>query len=286
MRDRDRQRCANDRSEHICDRSGHTCDRGEQTHGRGEQTHGRGERTHNRGQSELLGFALIFGVVVLAIVLIGTTGFVGLDDARDFQRTTNAEQALTVLAENIDDVTRRGAPSRTTEIRLADASLSLGEPERITVTVGDSTPENTTDVEMRPIVYDSGSGTTIAYTSGALIRQDGEHSVMIREPNVVLTDELVLLPVVATSPNDAGPVGGTSAVDVRTRSAGTEVVAADDGATTVDVEVTSPRVESWYRFLDGETDADCEAPVDETVTCTIETQRVYVTVEHVDVRFR
>ena len=258
MRDHDRERCEHDRS----------------------------GRAHDRGQSELLGFALIFGVVVLAIVLIGTTGFVGLDSAQEFQRTTNAEQSFTVLAGNIDDVTRRGAPSRGTEIRLADASLSLGVPERINVTVGDPTPENTTEVEMHPIVYDSGSGTTIAYSSGALVRQDGESSVMLREPNAVLTDELVLLTIVATSPNGAGPVGGTSAVDIQTRSAGTEVIAADDSATNVSIEMTSPRVESWYRFLDGETGADCEEPVGETVTCEIETQRVSVTVEHVDVRFR
>ena len=231
---------------------------------------------------------MIFGVVVLAIVLVGTTGFVGLDSAQDHQRTTNAEQAFTVLAENVDDVTRRGAPSRGTEIRLADASLSLAEPERINVTVGDPAPENTTEVEMRPVVYDSGAGTTIAYSNGAIVRQDGDHSVMLREPSVVLTEDVVVLPIVATSTDGDGRVGGTSAVDVRTRSTGTEVVAADDSATdvTVTVEVTSVRVESWYRFLDGGTGADCEEPDGGTVTCEIETQRVYVTVEHVDVRFR
>lgn len=245
-------------------------------------------RERDRAQSELLGFALIFAFIIFTILLISATGFAGLDNAQDHQRTTNVEQAFTVLAENVEDVTRRGAPSRATEIRLADASLSIGEAEEITVTVGEETPENTTVVETEPIVYDSGSGTKITYSSGALVRQDGEHSVMFRQPNFLLSEDLVHLPIVTTSTTGDGPVGGTSAVSVETRSTGSEVIATDDSASnvTVTVNITSNSVESWERYLDTETAADCEAPVDDTVSCEIETQRVHLTVEHVDVRFR
>lgn len=241
-------------------------------------------RETDRGQSELLGYLMIFSVVVLTISLVGTTGFVGLNNAQDFQRTTNAEHGFTALASNVDDVVRRGAPSRETEIGLADASLSLDQRTTITVTIDNGTHENTT-VETHSIVYDSGSGTTITYSSGALFRQDGENSVMFRQPNFVLTNETAILPIVDTSPTGDGTVGGTTGVAVETRSAGTDVLV-DDDVENVTIEVTSPHAEAWYRYLDTDTAANCADPAGETVTCDLQTERVYVTVEHVDVQFQ
>lgn len=241
------------------------------------------DRGFDRAQSELVGFLLIFGIVILTIVLIGATGYVGLDNAQDFQRTTNAEQAFTALAENVDDVARRGAPGRTTQIRLADASLSVQGTEEINVTV----EGETRSVETQPIVYESGSGTTITYASGALVREDGDNGVMFRQPGFVLTGEAVILPIVATSPLGVERVGGTSDVEVGTRSTGTEVVNATDtlSNSTVVVEVTSPRVDTWEQYLDEETEANCDDPVGDSVTCEIDTQRVYVSVTHVEVEF-
>lgn len=248
-------------------------------------------RDRDRGQSELLGFVLVFGVVILSIVLLGATGFVGLDNARDFQRTTNAEQAFTALADDVDEVASRGAPSRTTEVRVDDASLAVAEPTTIRVEVTDTANGTTLvdrTVETRPIVYDSGSGTRIAYASGALIRQDGENGLVFREPRVVLTGETVILPLVATSPAGTERVGGTSAVAVGTRRTGSDVIAASDDAAdlSVTLELTSPRVGAWEAYLDGETAATCTDAVagDDTVTCSIDpSARLSVSVTHVEV---
>ena len=80
---------------------------------------------------------------------------------------------------------------------------------------------------------------------------------------------------------------GTSAVGVETRSREREVLVARDGTANVSItiEVTSARAESWHRYLETETAADCDPLAGETVTCEIETRRVYLTVERVDVRF-
>lgn len=237
-------------------------------------------RESNRGQSELVGYFMIFSVVVLTIAVIGATGFVGLNNAQDYQRTTNAQHGFAALADNVDDVVRHGAPSRSTEINLADASLSL---ERTTeITIDDGTAENAT-VEIHSLVYDSGSDTTIVYSSGAVIRQDGENSVMFRQPNFVLSNDTVIVPIVDLTPAADGAVGGTTAVAVETRSAGTDVVVNDD-VDTVTVEVTSPHADAWYRHLDA--DADCDPPDGETVTCQVNADRLFVAIERVDVRFQ
>lgn len=239
---------------------------------------------HNRGQSELVGYALIFSVVVLMIALVGTTGFVGLDSAQDFQRTTNAEQGFTAFANSIDDIVRRGAPSRTTEIRLADASLSLEQTTELTVMVDNGTTENTT-VQVHSLVYDSGSGTTITYSSGALIRQDGERSVMVRQPDFVLENETVILPVIHTVAADDGSVGGTTGAEVEAQSGGSDVVA-NGSVENVTIAVTSPHADAWYRYLETETGANCSAPVSETVRCDVEPDQASIAVKRVDVQLR
>lgn len=240
-----------------------------------------------RGQSELLGFFLIFSVVTLITILVTTTGLVALDNARDFQRTTNTEQAFTALAGNIEDVVYHGAPSRSTEIRLADAKLSSGEVESITVL-----DENGTDlarVEIQPIEYDSGSGTTIMYYSGALVRQDDGHSVMFREPDFLLGDEEVRLPVIRSSFAENGPRGGTTNVDVTTEGSGTDVLQSNTSVDNVTLRLSSSDVEAWTRYFEQFEDdgsiTKVHEPEGDTVEVTIETNRVYVTAAEVNVSF-
>lgn len=235
----------------------------------------------DRGQSELLGYFLIFNVVVLTVLLVGATGMVGLNNAQDFQRTSSAQQGFSALANNVDDVVRRGAPSRTTEIGLADASLSFDRQTNITVRTDNGSVENET-IQLTSLVYDSGSGTRIVYTGGALLRVDGDNAVMFREPNFLLENDTVILPVVTLSSTD-DTIGGDTAVSVETRDAGAAVVGAGE-ADTVTVEVTSPHATAWYRYLDDE--ADCDPPDSGTVTCRIDADRVAVTVHTVEVRFR
>lgn len=245
--------------------------------------------TGERAQSELVGFLLVFSVVILTIALVGLTGFIGLDGAKDFQRSTNAEQAFTGLAESIDDVVRAGAPSRSTEIRIADGRLSL-EPTETRVRI-DGVDGNTTNVTVatNPIVYDSRDGTTITYRSGALVRADGDAAVMYREPGFVLTDERVLLPLVATNQSGGGPVGGTGAIEVRTTHTGTDLVTQDRRVANVTVTITSPNAGAWVRYFEAAADGGPVTNVErsgDSVVVTLDTERATVTVHRVDVTFR
>lgn len=236
-----------------------------------------------------MGFLLVFSVVVLTIALVGLTGFVGLDGAKDYQRSTNAEQAFTGLADNVDDVVRGGAPSRSTEVRIADGRLSLEPSEtRIEITDLEGNTTNRT-VQTAPIVYDSGDGTTVTYRSGALVRRDGDAAVMFRDPGFVLTNETVILPIVDTTQAGGGPVGGSSAVEVRTGHAGTDLVAWDRPVANVTLNMTTPNAGAWARYFEA---AGGDGPVTsverdgDSVAVTLEPDRVTVTIHRVDVTFR
>lgn len=237
-----------------------------------------------RAQSEVVGFLLIFTLVILAILLVGITAITGLNDTQEFQETTSTEQAFVVLANNIGDVTRRGAPSRTTEIGLSQASLSVDETEQINITVAGET----TRIETQPIVYNSRDDTSISYSSGMLIREDGGNGVRFREPNFVLTEEIVILPIVATAAVDDTTVGGTTAVPVKTRRYGTAVVAAAEfeGSETVTIEVSSSRSEIWADYLAEMVGEDNCERTNGSVRCSISTEQAFVSVEEIEVALR
>ena len=250
---------------------------------------------HNdsRGQSELLGFLLIFVVVVLTIALVSATGFVGLNNAQDYQRTTNTEGAFTVLASNIEDVTQLGAPSRSTEISITDASLSINE-ERSSLNISrdGEALDLGNDGKTGSIVYDSGTDTTLTYRSGALIREDSGSPVLFREPDFVITDEEVILPIVQLSAAGTSEVGGTSDVSVQAIGNGTDVVVESEPVNTnVTLVIETPHVRVWERYFQ---QFEADGPVtdinsnyeENTVTVEIETDRLTVTVDRVDTTFR
>lgn len=239
-------------------------------------------RSCRRGQSEVVGFLLIFGLVILAISLVGVTAFTGLDNAQEFQETSSAEQAFLVLAEHIDDTTREGAPSRETEISLSDASLSFEATEQINVTVGG---ENMS-IETQPIVYQSSDDTSISYHSGLLVRDDGGSALSFREPKFVLTSETVVLPIVSTTAPSDRTIAGTSAVQVVTRRNDTRALITEEFAApkTVNLSITSPHADVWAESLGSE--MDCDDPGDGTVTCSIETNQVFVAVDDIEVELR
>lgn len=238
----------------------------------------------DRGQSELIGFAIIFGLILFSVSVLSVTGYVGLQNAQEYERTDNAQRAFTALADNIDDIIHHGASSRTTEIKLADAKLSLEERE--TVTVSGSGPEGdfTHTYAVRSIVYDSGTGTEIAYSNGALVRQDGESAVMFREPNLVLTEDAAVVPIVQPAPDGTEAVGGSTTVLLETKHADTELLGANEGEYELTIVVESPHAEAWERYLDAESATDCSRN-ENTVTCGLTTSRVYVTVERIAVTF-
>ena len=118
-----------------------------------------------RGVSETVGFVLVFSLVLLTVGTVLTVGYAGLQDARDAERVNNAERAFDVLANNIEDITARGAPSRGTEIRLAEASIGPGAPVTMNISgfaADGSRQFSTGNDTLDTIVYEA-DGTKIHY---------------------------------------------------------------------------------------------------------------------------
>jgi len=235
-----------------------------------------------RGVSDVVGFVLVFALVTATVGVVYTTGIQGLTGSRDVERVNNAERAFDVFANNVDDVIRRGAPSRATEVKLADADLHYGAPVTVNLTLTGSGKSYA--AEFRPIVYGSGTGSRVVYSDGAVIREQRNGAVLIRDPPFVLGEQTVV-PYLVTRPQGVSSVAGSRTVLIRTVLASRHVfVAESNGPYTVRLNVTSARAVVWKRYLEGETGGSC-ALVGDTATCTFQTQRVYVPLYKVDVQF-
>lgn len=238
-----------------------------------------------RGQSELVGFLLIFSVAIIVIIVVLVTGFTGLETAQDYQRTANAEQGFTALAHDIDDILYHGAPSRITDIRLADAKLSLVESESIRVLNGSGV--ELARVETQPIVYDSGDGTTLTYYSGALVRADDGESVMFRDPDFVVEENGTVLPLVRTVPDGVAAVGGRTDAGVLARQAGTDRVVSNEtisGSLRLNMSTAHPG--AWERYFERVDDATVLDAGDRRVVVSIDTDRLWIVEKRVSVSLR
>lgn len=236
-----------------------------------------------RAQSELVGFVMIFGIVVLTIGLVVTTGFVGFQSAQDYQRTANAEQAVSALAHAVEENAFAGAPSRSTEIGLMEASMAV-ETTNTTLTVEDG--DGPHEVTTGSVVY-TADDTTLAYRNGAIIRSDDGETTMLREPPFVLSEDEVILPVIRMSDEEGGTVGGTSAITVRTSHEGASILTSGETDEPVTLTMATDHPETWAAYFEESSPAPVTEvdTTDQHVIVTLETDRLSVTTHRIDVRF-
>ena len=240
--------------------------------------------------SETLGFVLVFAIIVLSVGTVYAIGMTGLQDTRDAERVNNAERAFDVFADNVGDVVTGDAPSRATEVKLADARVYAGDP--VTVNVSGTTAHGKfgLEYELVPVVYDAGGDTRLVYVGGAVFRTEREGGVVLTGPPVILDSSGVVFPIVQTRTRSQS-IGGSTTILLRARAADREVLLGrQDGGHDVTVNVSSPRADLWRRTLSTYPDVDCSSDENNTETlasCTVtDADQVYVTVTRVDVAFK
>ena len=208
----------------------------------------------DRAVSDLVGFVLIFGLVVSVVAIVSLAGMGSLESVRTAEQSQNAERAMEILADNMDDIHQRGAPSRATEISLEGASVRLGD--EIQVIVRDSTDGGGDDstfltsrvFQVRPIIYDDGE-TELVYVMGAVFRDDRQGGTVVEHYSPVLDDDRAL-----ASTSDSVRYDHAS------------------------INVSSPRQELWNRTLSRQDRLSCSQNDPDWVNCSLEpTTRLFVT---------
>jgi len=244
-----------------------------------------------RAASEVLSFALVFGLVVSSVAIISVSGLETLQDTRDAEQLNNAKRAYDVLSNNLADLHQRGAPSRATEISLENAQLYTAENVTITVTVYDASGPVSVTRQVTPIVYEGNQDRRLIYEGGAVFHTTRDGGRLDHEPPIVARNDQILVPIVQTRAGGTRSVSGTTVL-VRANADSTTLPIKNGTRDTVDnvsVNVTSPRSARWREYfettqLDRCTDG-VDADGDTYTTCFAadEPARVYVPVHAIDV---
>lgn len=235
----------------------------------------------DRAVSEILGFVLVFALVVSTVTLVTVTGFGGLNDVRHFEQANNAERAFDVVAENTADVLLRGAPSRATEVKLVDAQLVTGDEVTINVTASNGAANpliaNAT-YSFKPIVYRGQGNSNIVYSGGAVFREDSSGGHVVRAPPYLLDSDRIQLPIPITRSRNDLSIGG-STVRLRTVAADEARLldvfqtgtASNPPYEDISINVTSPRYELWKDYFEGQpaTESCTTKETKSSVVCTL-----------------
>jgi flagellin-like protein len=236
----------------------------------------------DRGVSEVLGYVMLFTMVVALIGLVYGAGTAELQDRRAASRLDNAERAFGILESNVDDIVYRDATSRSTTVAAAGGQVGIGDPVTFNLTLVDDGVSYSASV--RPVVY-HGADADVVYVNGAVVRAQPGGSAMLREPPMVF-EEGTVVPYIRTRPQGARNVGGDTTVRIRTAAASRSAYVQPDRPTgdyRARLNVTTPRTGVWRRYLTTEAGASCTT-TDGTVSCTFRTDRVAVSLVRIDVR--
>lgn len=238
-----------------------------------------------RSVSEVVGYVLVFGLVITSIGLITFGGVDALEDTRKSERAANAERAFDVVAENMASIYDRNSPSRATEIDLSGAELYYDDPITVNVTV-DGTHYVRDDI--RPIVLRISNDRRLVYEAGAMFRDQREGGFTLRRAPFILKENRVHTPIIRTTAENVEAASGTTVL-LRGQSTNRSVIhAPQTGDDSVHINITSPRYDLWETQLEGFPaieEGDCETDADgEWVECEVGVTdpTVYVTGQEID----
>lgn len=242
--------------------------------------------SRDRAASEVLGYVIIFGIILTSVLLLSASGTGALEDIRDDEQSANAQRAFDVVADNMAAVYERNSPSRATEIDVGNSRLYYGNYTTIEIEVEDSSGAvERFEEELRPVVLSTSAETDLVYEGGAVFQTEREGGTMLREPPLLLSRSRVHAPIVKTTSPTVEAVSGTTAL-LRGKSTERDVLFTPQTLSNPDelrVSITSPRYEIWQRYFEEETPMSCTAAGPETVECSMSSPGdVYVTLQEIE----
>lgn len=209
-----------------------------------------------RGVSHVVGYVLVFAVVITSIGVLYGSGVGSLEQARDIEQVDNAERAVVALAQNFEAVHRGHAPGRAGEVRLGGGSLGVDETTEFRVEVSSDGTVVQRNVGHGSLVYEY-DDTAIRYEAGGVFRRGGGGSVLVRRPAFDCTDDRALVSTISLRPtSDAGTIAKDGTVVVEGRRAESTTVfprsaspQTDADATVRFAVVSSANGDAWDRYL-------------------------------------
>jgi len=217
----------------------------------------------DRGVSEVVGYVLVISLVITTVGVISVSGIGVLQDAREAEQIENAKRAFDLLADNMEDVYREGAPSRSTEIQLGSAQLVAQQTTTLNVSYLNSTNDRVfRQLQLSSITYRGDSNQRLVYDGGAVFRfsEPDSTGVVLRQPPFVVTDDRAVFSVPRPTTGATTAVSGSTALVRATQTSQRTLVRSAQNNDNIWVNITSPHWRAWQTSLDNRQNIACDPP--------------------------
>ncbi|RZN37497.1 MAG: hypothetical protein EFT35_06095 [Methanophagales archaeon ANME-1-THS] len=210
----------------------------------------RGKR-NNKGVSEVIGYLLMFAVVVTIVSVIYVSGMPVIDQTKDSSAITSMETVFLTLQGNMKKVAVGQSPVRTMHVNLVKGTMS-GQENAGNITIDkDGAPVT---IPFGNIEYTLGTQ-KIIYENGAIIEHSPGGNIIISEPLIFFTNyssdnaDVFISVINASGTLSISGVLGQIQMGPYNVTRDTRVDYSADPASSVTITVNTRYAHAWSLFL-------------------------------------
>ncbi|WP_425490642.1 DUF7289 family protein [Haloprofundus salilacus] len=226
-----------------------------------------------RGQSELIGFVLLFGLVIAGTGAVVALGGVAIEDAQGQSEFDQAEQVMTLFDSRVATVALGDSDIKTVSLGRSKGRYTVDESSGYLRIVhenhagpGTSEDQELYKESLGAVVYHTDGGTVAYQGGGVWSKHSNGEATMVSPPEFHYRDGTLTLPVIRTTGSSAS--AGSSSMRVSAQSRGIPVY--PDPSTEYDgsekqylnpvqngrvvVEVKSEYYRAWAAFFRSRTE--------------------------------
>lgn len=229
----------------------------------------KGFRKSEDAVTEVVGYSLLLGIIVLAVGLVTILAMPIIDDTKEYSYLKNVEQAFTVLDSKASMVALGKSPTQVIQMYTQAGSIAVDDQTYSNIKV--VFLNGTTEYE----VYNDSMGTIqyelydnkIAYEGGGVFRKypGGGDPVLVTPPEFHYNGETLTMPIIRINSNQS--IGGTGVVTLYLVSDNEPDVLFPDPDSNdeytnpllvgkqINVVIRSEYYKAWAEYIEERTDA-------------------------------
>ncbi|APH39169.1 hypothetical protein BHR79_06510 [Methanohalophilus halophilus] len=227
----------------------------------------------DRAVSEVVGFILIFGIVVLSIGMIYTVGYPILSSNMEASVFESSEQSFVVLQSNMETVAFNELPVKTMKFKLYSSSLGLSNKSNITIDYPgiDSSPQAIGTVEYGK------NDKRIVYENGAVFKYyPGQRVVLTSAPPIFTSkldsENITTITVIRTSGNSFQSGSGVSTLKM---SYNNSSLTTNSSVNNLTITINSEFASLWKEYLEENDFSISSSSPDQVVAHRNDTYLIY-----------
>jgi len=205
----------------------------------------------SRGVSEVVGYLLVFSIVVTIVSVIYASGMPMVERTKENSALQSMETVFITLQSNIKKVALAQSPVRTMKLNLIKGSISANKNAgNITITVDG----NDTSIQFGNIEYTLGARKMI-YENGAVIESTPGGSIIVSDPPIFFMNDSDNAHVFISVINASGTFsagGGIAEMSMRQDNPDNDTRVIYDGTVDYDyvnISINSSYAHAWSLFL-------------------------------------